>query len=127
MNRLMWLMYLLALLLASCASQSWKQDLGVRTARQNCASLPEDEHYTCVERHAVEALNPDICRLAGKWIDDMCLQALYEAADDATICGQVYLEGLRSTCRDYYAGRSSPMLAPAQAIVEISSQIMSGS
>ncbi|MBC8445571.1 MAG: transposase, partial [Chloroflexi bacterium] len=50
-----------------------------------------------------ERLNPDVCRLAGMWVDDMCLQAVYEAADDPTICDRLYLEGVRPTCRAYYA------------------------
>jgi hypothetical protein len=36
------------------------------------------------------------------WIDDMCLQAVYQAADDPAICDQLYLHGVRPTCRRYY-------------------------
>jgi hypothetical protein len=46
--------------------------------------------------------DPDVCRLTGMWIDDMCLQAVYQAADDPTICDRLYLKGVRPTCRAYY-------------------------
>ena len=52
---------------------------------------------------ATQALNPDICSLLGIAVDDMCLQAVYEAADDPAICERLYLEGIRPTCRAYYA------------------------
>jgi len=40
----------------------------------------------CIERHAVASLNPDVCRLASVWVDDACLQSIYQAADDPAIC-----------------------------------------
>ena len=92
-----------AVLLAACTGPAWKQNPDVKAARATCAGLPEAERYACIERHATERLNPDVCRLAGMWVDDMCLQAVYEAADDPTICDRLYLEGVRPTCRAYYA------------------------
>jgi hypothetical protein len=92
-------------LLAACTSQSWKRDPEVQAARRACKGLD----YDCIERHAVESLNPDVCHLAGIWIDDMCLQAVYEAAGDPAICEQIYLQGVQPTCRAYYAQRSVPM------------------
>lgn len=89
-------------MLASCAPQAWKKDPDVRAARQACKVLPESERYACIERHAVETLKPDVCRMTNKWIDDMCLQAIYQAADDPTICAELYLRGVRPTCRAYY-------------------------
>jgi hypothetical protein len=90
-------------LLAACGSKPWLKDPQVRAAREDCASLSEGERYACTERHAVETLNPDVCRLAGIWVDDMCLQAVYQAANDPSICERLYLEGVRPTCRAYYA------------------------
>jgi Tol biopolymer transport system component len=93
---------LLLLLLAACGPEAWERDPQVQTAKRVCKGLDEGERYDCIERHAVESLNPAICRLAGIWIDDMCLQAVYEAADDPAICEQIYLEGVRPTCHAYY-------------------------
>jgi len=65
-------------------------------------SLPESERFDCIARFAVETLNPDVCHLADMWVDDTCLQAVYQAADDPTICERLYLKGVRPTCRRYY-------------------------
>jgi len=91
------------LLLTTCGLEAWQRDPEVQAARKACRGLDEGGRYACVERRAVETLNPDICRLAGIWIDDMCLQAVYEAAADSAICEHLYLEGVRPTCRAYYA------------------------
>ena len=99
------------LLLAACALQPWKQDPDVQAAKQDCAGLPEGEYYACIERHAVASLNPDVCRLAGMWVGDMCLQAVYEAADDPTICNRLYLSGVVPNCQAYYAARSPTLTA----------------
>jgi hypothetical protein len=99
------------LLLAACGSQAWKRDPDIQAAKAACRG-PEGEQYACVERHAIDTLNPDVCRLAGIWVDDMCLQAVYEAADDPTVCEQLYLEGVRPTCRAYYAASRTPSLGP---------------
>ena len=63
---------------------------------------------------ATEALNPEICRLLGIAVDDMCLQAVYEAADDPAICDRLCLEEIRPTCRACYAdpGRVPRLLTP---------------
>jgi hypothetical protein len=101
--RYLWLSLLVLLvLLASCAPQLWKQDPDVQAAKQDCAGLPQGEHYACIERHAVTSLNPEVCRLASVWVDDACLQAVYQAADDPAICERLYLKGVRPTCRAYY-------------------------
>jgi hypothetical protein len=92
----------LLVLLVGCAPQSWKQPPDVRAAKRDCAGLPQGEHYACIERHAVASFNPDVCRLAGMWVDDACLQAVYQAADDPAICDRLYREGVRPTCRAYY-------------------------
>jgi hypothetical protein len=85
------------------------------TARLACAGLPDMERTQCVVDRATEALNPEICRLLGIAVDDMCLQAVYEAADDPAICDRLYLEGIRPTCRAYYADprRVPRLLTPA--------------
>ena len=77
---------ILLVLLVGCAPQPWKQDPDVQAAKQDCAGLPQGEHYACIERHAVTSLDPEVCRLASTWVDDMCLQAVYQAADDPAIC-----------------------------------------
>jgi len=95
-------LYLIATPLAACAPQPWKQDPDVQAAKRDCNGLADEKRYACIERHAVDSLNPDVCRLAGMWVDDMCLQAVYEAADDPTICDRLYLKGAAKTCRAYY-------------------------
>ena len=107
--RLLFAMLGAILCLTACGPETWEQDPTVQAAKAACKSLDEGERYDCVERHAVESLNPDICRLAGIWIDDMCLQAVYEAAGDPAICERLYLEGVRPTCCAYYALRAVPM------------------
>jgi hypothetical protein len=92
----------LLVLLAGCVPQPWKQDPDVQVAKQDCAGLPQGEHYACIERHAVTSLNPEVCRLASVWVDDACLQAVYQEADDPAICDRLYLKGVRPTCRAYY-------------------------
>ena len=92
----------LLVLLVGCTPQPWKQDPDVQVAKQDCAGLPQGEHYACIERHAVASLNPEVCRLASVWVDDACLQAVYQAADDPAICDRLYLKGVRPTCRAYY-------------------------
>lgn len=101
--RYLWFSLLVMLvLLAGCAPQPWKQDPDVQAAKQDCAGLTQGEHYVCIERHAVASLNPEVCRLASVWVDDACLQAIYQAADDPAICERLYLKGVRPTCRAYY-------------------------
>jgi hypothetical protein len=101
--RYLWFnLLVLLVLLAGCAPQPWKQGPDVQAAKQDCAGLPQGEHYACIERHAVTSLNPEVCRLADMWIDDACLQAVYQAADDPAICDRLYLKGVRPTCRAYY-------------------------
>lgn len=87
---------------SACMQKSWERDPKIEAARRACMEFPEFERYACIEDHAVRAVEPDICRLTGKWIDDMCLQSVYEAADDPAICGRLYLKGVRPTCRRYY-------------------------
>jgi hypothetical protein len=103
-NRLRWdwLAILFALFLVACGSEAWERDPEIQAVKVACKGLDEGQRYDCIERHAVESLNPSVCRLAGIWIDDMCLQAVYEAADDPAICERLYLEGVRPTCRAYY-------------------------
>ena len=97
------LFLLVAGVLAACNGDSaWRNDPAILAARDACKS-PSGVDYDCIERQAVAALNPDICRLAGIGVDDMCLQAIYEAANDPTICDRIYLQGVVPTCRAYYA------------------------
>ena len=101
-RKLVLLLISLAALLTACGPEAWERDPQVQAAKAACKGLGGWEDYACIERHAVETLNPDICRLAGIAIDDMCLQAVYEAADDPAICERIYLQGVRPNCRAYY-------------------------
>jgi hypothetical protein len=111
--------------LAACGPEAWEQDPAVQAAKKSCKRLDEEDRYTCVERHAVESLNPDVCRLAGIWIDDMCLQAVYEAAGDPAICEQLYLEGVRTTCRAYYAQALAPVWRYTDSILGFAAEVPS--
>ncbi len=118
------LILMLCLLLAACRGEAWQADPGVIAAREACASLSDIEQYNCIEKRAVAALNPDICRLAGIWIDDACLQAVYEAANDPAICDQIYLQGVVPNCRAYYA-KYTPFKPPATEMVLAPTQAVS--
>jgi hypothetical protein len=108
------LILLLTAAVAACAESSWQNEPAVAAARKACQSDSGVE-YECIERQAVDALNPEICRLAGIGVDDMCLQAVYEAADDPSICDQIYLQGVVPNCRAYYARSTPPVEAPETA------------
>ena len=98
-----WLFLLVGSVLAACSDDTaWRNDPAVLAAHEACKS-PSRVNYDCIERQAVTTLNPEICRLAGIWIDDMCLQAVYEVANDPTICDRIYLQGVVPNCRAYYA------------------------
>jgi hypothetical protein len=99
-------------ILVACGAEAWERDPVVRAAKQACKGLNAVEEYGCIERRAVESLDPDVCRLAGIYIDDMCLQAVYEAANDPSICERIYLLGVRPNCRAYYDHRPIPAVAP---------------
>ena len=60
------------------------------------------DRYACIEQQAMAALNPDVCRLLGIAVDDACLQAVYQAADDPAICDRPYLPGAVPACKAYY-------------------------
>ena len=102
----------LGLLLAGCTPLlGARPDPAVQAARRACAHLPQAERYACIEAQAVRGLNPEICRLAGIAIDDACLQAVYQAAVDPSICERLYLRGVRPTCRAYYADAAAAKAA----------------
>jgi hypothetical protein len=108
----------LAVLLTACAPLPEPGDTSdLSAARSACAGLPDPERTQCVIDRATQALNPDICSLLGIAVDDMCLQAVYEAADDPAICERLYLKGIRPTCRAYYADpqRVPRLLTPTPA------------
>lgn len=116
----------LALLLAACGPEAWEQDPDVQATKQACKRLDEGERYACIERHAVESLNPDVCRLAGIWIDDMCLQAVYEAANDPAICEQLYLDGVRPNCRAYYSEAAALLLQYRDPALGFAAEVPAG-
>lgn len=100
------ILILLLLILPGCQAPAWEDDPDVQTARIACAGLRKTEHYDCVEERAVARLNPNICRLALAGLDEFCLRTLYEAAEDAAICDQMYLAQVEESCRAWYAERS---------------------
>ena len=109
------LLLLIAVVLAACTGDSaWRNDPAVVAVRDVCKSGSKVD-YDCIERQAVTALNPEICRLAGIGIDDMCLQAVYEAADAPSICDRIYLQGVVPNCRSYYAQRPPTSTLPTEA------------
>ncbi|MCL7453404.1 MAG: hypothetical protein M8467_10195 [Anaerolineae bacterium] len=110
-----WIVLLLILpttLLTSCGAEPWERDPDVQATKAACKGSGKELDYACIERHAVETLNPDVCRLAGIAIDDMCLQAVYEAAGDPAICERIYLRGVQPNCQAYYAARAAPSPSP---------------
>jgi len=102
---------ILLIILAACTDSTWRHDPAVEAARNACKSQSGVD-YDCVEHEAVSASNPEICRLVGIYIDDMCLQAVYEAADDPSICDRIYLRGVVPNCRAYYAHYTPEMPLP---------------
>ena len=103
-------------LLAACSARPPLQtnDPDVQAARAACRGIPAAQRYLCIEQQAVAALNPNVCRLLGIAVDDACLQAVYEAADDPAICDRLYLPGAVPACKDYYATAEalSPLPSP---------------
>jgi hypothetical protein len=99
----------LALLLAGCLSPRLAVQAApaVQAARRACAGLPEAERYACIEQQAVRALEPEVCRSTGMAIDGACLQTVYQAANDPSICERLYLRGVRPPCRGYYAAAAT--------------------
>jgi hypothetical protein len=126
MNRLLCVLAAAALLLGACGQEAWERDPAVQAAKKACQQLDEGEGYACIERTAVETLNPDVCRLAGIWIDDMCLQAVYEAASDPAICDELYLEGARPTCRAYYSEAAALLLRYQDPVLGFAAEVPAG-
>lgn len=93
----------LSALVGACEGPAWENDPDVQAVRTACAGLRKMEHYSCVEDAAVERLNPDVCHLIAAGLDDLCLQAVYEAAGDPAICAEMYLRGAKENCRTWYA------------------------
>jgi Tol biopolymer transport system component len=94
----------LVALLAACAPPPAPENApDLAAARRACAGLPDPEREQCIVDRAAQALNPEVCRLLSIAVDDMCLQVVFEAAADPAICDRLYLEGIRPTCRAYYA------------------------
>jgi len=111
------ILFLLLLLvpgvLAACTDSTWRHDPSVEAASNACRSQSGVD-YDCVEQAAIAALNPEICRLVGISIDDMCLQAVYEAAADPSICDRIYLQGVVPNCRAYYAQHTPASTPPIE-------------
>jgi len=98
-----WAFLVGAFLLPSCQLFGWGADPDVRAAREDCQGVDARDFMSCVEGHAVESKNGDVCRLMGAFADDMCLQTLYEAIADPGICAEIYLPGVRANCEASYA------------------------
>jgi hypothetical protein len=126
MNRLLCVLVVASLLLAACGPEAWERDPAIQAAKRECKQVAEGDSYTCIERRAVETLNPDVCRLAGIWIDDMCLQAVYEAAGDPAICDELYLEGVRPICRAYYSEGAALLLRYHDPVLGFAAEVPAG-
>ena len=113
------LLILLLSLTTACASEAWKQDPQVEAAQGTCGALPGAEQYACYERQAIARANPEICRLTGMWVDDACLQAVYEAAGDPAICDRIYLQGVVPNCRAYYARLTAETPTASSVLSEV--------
>ncbi len=89
--------FCLFILLAACSARPLLQrdDPDVQAARAACRGIPKADRFACIEKQAVAALNPDVCRLLSIAVDDACLQSVYEAADDPAVCERLYLPGVR--------------------------------
>jgi hypothetical protein len=107
------LLVLVTAVLAACTYSARRNDPVVEAARNACSSQSGVD-YDCVEQAAVAALNPEICRLVEISIDDMCLQAVYEAAADPPICDRIYLQGVVPNCRAYDAQHTPATTPPAE-------------
>ena len=117
----------LVTLLTACGAEPWEQDPDVQAAKAACKRAGKGWDYPCIERHAVESLDPDVCRLAGIWIDDMCLQAVYVAAGDPAICERLYLEGVQPTCRAYYSQAAALLLHYRDPALGFAAEVPAGS
>jgi len=113
----------LGAVLAACTRSLWQNDPAVEAARKACQSASGID-YNCVERQAVNAMNPDICRLLGIAVDDACLQTVYEAANDPAICDRIYLPGVVPNCRAFYA-RFTPQVRGSETPRPVSTAIPS--
>lgn len=92
-----------AALLAGCRGPAWEQVPDVQAARIACAGLRASEHFGCVEEQATSRMNPDVCHLALAGLDSLCLQAVYEASVDPSICDHIYLKETAADCREWFA------------------------
>lgn len=113
----------LAAIMTACVRSSWQNDPAVKAARKACR-IASGMDYICVERQAVNAMNPDICRLLGIAVDDACLQTVYEAANDPAICDRIYLPGVVPNCRAFYA-RFTPQVRGSETPRPVSTAIPS--
>jgi len=91
------------LLLTGCRGPVWEQSPDVQAARIACAGLRASEHFVCVEEQATARMNPDVCHLAFAGLDNLCLQSVYEASVDPSICDHIYLEDTATDCREWFA------------------------
>jgi len=53
-------------------------------------------------QYAIEKGNTNICALTGIFADDACLDEVWRALDDPSICEQIYLESVRPNCRETF-------------------------
>jgi hypothetical protein len=81
----------------------------VQAAEKACRRFDEEGQYTCAECHGTDSLDPDAYRQGCIWIDDMCLQTVYDAVGDLATCEQTYSAGVRPICCAYDAQPIVPL------------------
>jgi hypothetical protein len=79
-----------------------KSDEEVQMAMKNCRQGSEDK-YDCYVQYAIEYENPNICALTSIFVDDACLDDVWRAIDDPSICDRIYLVNTRPNCRNYFS------------------------
>lgn len=78
-----------------------QSDPDVQLARRSCRNISGDKFDCCVQ-YAIEYENPNICALTSIFVDDVCLDEVWRAVGDPSICERIYLESVRPNCRAYF-------------------------
>jgi hypothetical protein len=78
-----------------------KSDPEVELAEESCKNVPE-EKYDCYVQYAIEYQNTNICALTGIFVDDACMDEVWRAVNDPSICERIYLESVRPNCIGYF-------------------------
>ena len=77
-------------------------DPAMRKAWQTCHSMAAENRAPCYQKLAIEQSNPDICWLIGPSIDDACMQSVFEASGDSSICSRISKPGVKALCEEHF-------------------------